>query len=132
MIIVKPRTKFIDLDLNFTKHPATNDVSKIIDARAIGRAIRNLVFTRQYESPFHPEIYCQVHDLLFEPMTQGVTASIKKTIEYCIENFEPRVELVYVNVDPDYANKVYKIVVAYRIVGYSDIFQITFSLERTI
>lgn len=132
MILQKIRTKFTDLDLNFTKHPATNDVTKITDARAIGRAIRNLVFTKQYESPFHPEIYCQVHDMLFEPMTPEVTVSIKKSIDYCIRNFEPRAELVTVNVVPDYSSNSYSITVAYRIVGYMDLYQISFSLERTI
>ena len=132
MIVSKPRTKFIDLDLNFSPHPNTKDVSKLVDARAIGRSIRNLVFTKKYESPFHPEIYCQVHDLLFEPMTPEVTVSIQKSIEYCISNFEPRVELVYVNVVPDYGNRTYNIAVAYNIIGYSDLYQITFSLERTI
>lgn len=132
MIVNRVRTKFTDLDLNFTRHPNTNDVSRLTDARAIGRAIRNLVFTKQYESPFHPEIYCQVHELLFEPMTPNLVVSIRKTIEYCISNFEPRVEVLYVNVSPNYAAKSYLIVVAYRLVGYSDSYQISFSLERTI
>lgn len=132
MIVTKPKSKFIDLDLNFGRHPNTNDVSKLTDARAIGRAIRNLVFTRKYESPFHPEIYCQVQDMIFEPMSPEVTVSIRKSIEYCITNFEPRVELVYVNVLPDYSNKSYQIAVAYKIIGMPDTYQIQFSLERTI
>jgi predicted component of type VI protein secretion system len=65
-------------------------------------------------------------------MTPEVTVSIQKSIEYCISNFEPRVELVYVNVVPDYGNRNYNISVAYNIIGYSDLYQITFSLERTI
>jgi phage baseplate assembly protein W len=132
MIVKQIKTKFTDLDLNFTRHPATNDVSKISDARAIGRAIRNLVFTKKYESPFHPEIYCQVYDMLFEPMSPEVTVSIQKSIEYCISNFEPRAELVAVDVIPDYSSKSYDITIAFRIVGYMDLYQISFSLERTI
>ena len=132
MLVKRIRTRFIDLDLNFSKHPNTNDISKLVDARAIGRSIRNLVFTGKYESPFHPEISCGVRELLFEPMTPSNISTIQKTIEYCIINFEPRVELINVNMNPDYATKVVMVTVVYQIVGLDEVYQISFNLERTI
>ena len=57
---------YVDLDLNFTRHPVTNDVVKIEDVDAVKRSVRNLVNTQFYERPFHPEMGCGVRDLLFE------------------------------------------------------------------
>ena len=45
---------FKDLDLNFTRNPVTNDVTKIEDVDAVKRSVKNLVQTNFYERPFHP------------------------------------------------------------------------------
>lgn len=131
-LVKRTQTRFLDLDLNFTKHPTTNDIPKLADARAIGRAIKNLVFTDIYESPFHPEISCQVRKLLFEPLSGGLIVTIQKTIENAINNFEPRVVLIAVNVEPNYSNNSVIVGVTYQIVGLATMYQISFNLERTI
>ena len=46
---------YVDLDLDFTRHPVTNDVVKIEDVDAVKRSVRNLINTNFYERPFHPE-----------------------------------------------------------------------------
>ena len=51
---------YTDLDLDFTRHPVTNDVVKIEDVNAVKRSVRNLVNTQFYERPFHPELGCGV------------------------------------------------------------------------
>lgn len=132
MIVTRQKNRFIDLDLNFSKHPVTNDVSRVTDAKSVGRAIRNLVFTRMYESPFHPEISCQVTDLLFDQMDPATVNSIQKMIEYSIINFEPRVNLVAVNVFPDYGNRSIDVTVVYMIVGLAETYEISFNLSRVI
>ena len=48
--------RFSDLDLDFTKHPVTKDVSKKINENAIAAAIRNLLLTSHYERPFNPDL----------------------------------------------------------------------------
>ena len=55
---------YSDLNLNFTKNPATNDVARLTDIEAVKRAVRNLVLTNQFERPFHPEIGSSIRDLL--------------------------------------------------------------------
>lgn len=89
---------FTDLNLNFSKHPATADVTKKVNEEAIKASVRNLILTRNYERPFHPEIGCQVHGLLFEnydPITREV---MRRTIFEVIEKFEPRVTVTAVNI----------------------------------
>ena len=51
-----PRSNYIykDLNLFFTKHPMSSDVSKVTDVQAIKRSIRNLILTNKGERLFHP------------------------------------------------------------------------------
>ena len=59
----KATRTYVDLDLDFARHPVTNDIVKIDDVEAVKRSVRNLVNTQFYERPFHPELGCGVRDL---------------------------------------------------------------------
>ena len=39
----KSTRTYVDLDLDFTSHPVTNDVVKITDVEAVKRSVRNLI-----------------------------------------------------------------------------------------
>lgn len=121
---------YLDLDLNFTRHPITNDVSKKTDISAIFTSLKNLVKTNNFESPFHPEIGCQIHSLLFEQMTPDVISSIQRTIKYTIDNFEPRVELLSVIVSPSGHRLL--IDLTFKILSLNIVQTAKFELERTI
>jgi phage baseplate assembly protein W len=99
---------FSDLDLNFTAHPVTKDITRKYDEEAIKAAVKNLVLTQNYERPFHSEIGSQIRGLLFEPATPMLNIMLKRAITDTITNFEPRVRLndVLVRVSPD-NNEVY-------------------------
>lgn len=130
--IVVKRTKFTDIDLNFSKHPISKDITKRVDLNAVVTAVKNLVFTKRYDRLFHPEIYCQVYDMLFENITQTTQIEIKKTIENVLKDFEPRVKILDVNVQtfPD-DNHVY-IELMFQVVGTLETVNTKFALERTI
>ena len=82
---------FSDLNLLFTVNPATRDITKRIDEEAIKASVRNLIQTKNFERPFHPEIGCQLNNLLFENLTPPVFQLMKKTVFDVIEKFEPRI-----------------------------------------
>jgi phage baseplate assembly protein W len=90
--------QFSDLNLLFTRHPVTGDVTKKVDEEAIKASLRNLISTRHYERPFHPEIGCQIHALLFENFTPVTVQIMKRTIFDAINKFEPRVTVLEVNI----------------------------------
>ncbi len=89
---------FSDLNLLFTKSPVTADVTKKIDEEAIKASLRNLVSTKNFERPFHPEIGCQLYGLMFENMYPSVYQTLKKTIFDVVEKFEPRVQMLDVKI----------------------------------
>lgn len=90
---------YTDLNLAFTKHPATGDVTKKTNVEAIKASLKNLIQTKNYERPFHPEIGCQIHGLLFENFTPVIKQVMKRTIEQMIDKFEPRVTLTDVIIE---------------------------------
>ena len=42
---------YSDLNLNFTKNPATKDVARLTDVEAVKRSVRNLILTNRFERP---------------------------------------------------------------------------------
>ena len=89
---------FSDINLLFTKHPVTYDVTRKVDEEAVKASIRNLIQTKNYERPFHPEIGCQISSLLFENFTPMTREIMKKTILDVINKFEPRARLLDVRI----------------------------------
>lgn len=126
----KVRT-FKDLDLNFTAHPVTGDVSKKFDEEAIKRSVRNLVLTRNFEKPFHSEIGSQVKALMFEPYTPFINNVLRQTIIDTISNFEPRVNLIDVFVNGDGDNNAIYVRIEFKIRNTERPVTLDIILERT-
>lgn len=82
---------FADLNLLFTVNPFTRDITKRINEEAIKASVRNLIQTKNFERPFHPEIGCQINNLLFENVTPVIFQIMKKTVFDVLEKFEPRI-----------------------------------------
>ena len=120
-----------DLNLNFTKHPVKQTLTPLTDVAAVKRSVRNLVMYNHYDKPFHPEIGSGVRDLLFENMTPFVSNTLRKLIEDTITNFEPRVRLADVAVNPNFDNNQYEVTVEFYIENSpSELVDMTFNLER--
>ena len=93
---IRNTRQYSDFNLLFSTHPATGDVIRRTDEDAVKQSLRNLISTRHYERPFHPEIGCQLHGLLFENFNPVTVQVMKKTIFDTIDKFEPRVTVLEV------------------------------------
>ena len=69
-----------DLDLNFTRHPVTNDIVRKLDVESIKRSVKNLILTNKYERLFHPEIGSGITSLLFELVSPTTATVLESTI----------------------------------------------------
>ena len=119
-----------DLDLNFGRNVVTNDVNKLTDVEAVKRSVRNLLNTRHYERPFHPEIGAGVRDLLFEPITPLTAINLKRKVEEVLLNFEPRINLVQILATPDIDRNSYHLRIMFYVIGISDPVTVETFLER--
>ena len=122
---------FLDLDLDFEPHPITGDILKLKDAAAIAGSLKNLLMVSHYEKPFHPEIGSGLRKLLFEPLDPFTTTEIKDSITQTIANFEPRISINDLKVQPDYDNNQYVVTLTFFVVNNPNPVTINFFLERT-
>ena len=123
---------FKDISLSFIPHPVTKDLPVIRNERAISRAVRNLVQTIPGEKFFRPLLGSGVRGLLFDFMDVGTSEAIEEEIITVINNYEPRVTNVQVQVDarPDLNN--FDVTIYFDIIGQSlPTQQFTFILEAT-
>jgi len=119
-----------DLDLNFTKHPATGDVSKVSGVEAIKRSIRNLVLSNFYERPFRPHIGSNAHKLLFDNINSMTATFLENSIREVISNFEPRASVIGVKVKQVPDQNGYQAAIAFQPVNLPEPLFITLFLER--
>ena len=122
---------FSDLDLNFTAHPVTKDLTQKFDENAIKQALKNLLQIRHFEKPFHSEIGSPLRELLFEPITPLTEVMAKRAIIDLVANFEPRVELIDVDVIASDDNNALYVNIVFTIVNTERPITLEFVLERT-
>lgn len=106
------KTLFSDLNLAFTAHPATGQVTRKTDREAVRQSVKSLVLTNFYERPFKPDIGCSIRSFLFELWTPVNRQRMENAIKEVIANYEPRAQLLNVIVqdNPDYNSLVVNIV----------------------
>lgn len=122
--------EFKDISMTFQSNPLNRDLIGIKNETAIARAVKNLVLTSQGEKFFNSNFGTGVSKLLFENM-DGMTASIiKDEVTYVLTRYEPRIELMNVNVEPNYDNNEFLTTIQYKIVGIDvPAQQLTFALQ---
>ncbi len=108
---------FKDLSMSFKVNPLNDDLILLKNESAIARSIRNIVFTSPGEKPFNPDFGSNLSKILFELVDDIVAIDIKDEIETSIRNYEPRVELEEVDVEPDFDNNEFNVRINYKIVG---------------
>lgn len=124
------RLNVVDLDLSFSAHPVSGDVSKLTGKRAIEKSLQHLVFLNTFEKPFHPEIAGNIRNLLFELENPFIEIDIRDRLNSLINKYEPRVTIREVKVvsNPDRNSLDIRI---YFNIGPGDIIEsTTVSLER--
>ena len=126
----KSTRTYVDLDLDFTRHPVTNDVVKITDVDAVKRSVRNLINTNHFERPFHPEIGGNVRALLFENMTPLTALNLQRKIEEVLSNFEPRAKITQIIADPDMDRNGYRLEIRFYVIGIQNPITVETFLER--
>ena len=123
---------FRDLSASFQTNPLSNDLIALKNESAIARSVRNLILTEQGERPFQPVLGTGVSRLLFENMDKLTASAIRSEIRTTIENYEPRVEINEIIVEPDFERNAMDVTLQYFIIGIDVPEQeLTFALEPT-
>ena len=122
--------RFVDLDLDFTRNPITNDVSLKFNDEAVKRSIRNIVLTNSGEKPYIPEFGGNIKASLFENFTPVTVVTLKGQIETAIRNFEPRANLLKVEVTERIDSNELIVSIVFSILNSPDPITLEVPLER--
>ena len=128
--MVQQNREYRDLDLNLIPHPVTGDVNILKESEAVKRSIRNLVFTNFYERFFRRDVGSGVVQLLFEPLTVISQRLIQTAIEDVIRNYEPRAEIISVDVRASVDENGYEASILFYIVNQIEPIQVDLFLKR--
>ena len=108
---------FKDISMTFQSNPLSSDLIALKNETAIARSIRNIVFTLPGEKFFNENFGSRVSRSLFENVDEISASIIRDEIRNSINNYEPRVQLIEVQTNPDYDNGSFDVVINYRIIG---------------
>ena len=108
---------FKDISMSFKFNPLSGDLITLKNENAIARAVRNIVSTTPGEKLFDPDFGSSVSEILFENVDDITAVSIQDEIKNCLGNYEPRVELIDVFVDPNFDENQFDVTITYRIIG---------------
>lgn len=119
-----------DIDLSFTANALSGDIGKKFDVNAVKQSVKSLLLTKPNEKFFHPERGSGLDQYLFEPMSPGIEISLAKTIELLITNFEPRCQILGIDVTPNYDLNYYYITLNFKVIGINEPQELTVQLTR--
>lgn len=122
--------RFIDLDIDFKKHPTTGDVVRVFDENAVQQSIFNLLLTRPYDVPFIPSKGSNIQGILFEPVSPFSVAKLRTEIESTINKWEPRANLKDVIVTITDSEDSYDVTIIFTLINSTYPTKITFVLDR--
>ena len=132
MAITRNSKAFKDISLTFVPHPVTKDLPVLINERAIVRSVRNLVETIPTERFFNSLIGTDIRGSLFENFSRNTAIIIEDQIRETINNFEPRVDNVRVEIASSPDTNTLDVKVLFDIIGLEQPTQsFTFILEPT-
>ena len=117
MAIQRISRSFKDISLSFSPHPVTKDLPILKNENAIVRSVRNLVQTIPTERFFNSNIGSDVQDSLFGFVDYGTASLIEDQILTTVTYFEPRVENLEVEVEPQTDNNTFGVIVRFDVVG---------------
>jgi phage baseplate assembly protein W len=80
---------------------AGGGIALVSQEREIEESIRLILGTAYGERPFRPEFGCGIHDYVFAPADAGTAGRIAYEVEVSLERWEPRIDVVSVEVTFD-------------------------------
>jgi phage baseplate assembly protein W len=96
--------------------PLRGDIALSRYDRDVKEAIRIILETAPGERVMRPRFGCGIHDLVFEEINATTLFAVEATVREALITYEPRIELLAINVDPREAlNGMLLIAIRYRL-----------------
>jgi len=126
---------YTDLDFAFRPIQMESDLPGDIalkkDVEAVKQSVLNILKTNRGEKPFLPSFGSNIKSYLFENIDESTRILIEEDIVFSLRNFEPRVNIIFVNVENLEDNNEVKISIELEIITPIQVTAtVEFALER--
>lgn len=120
---------YSDIDFSLTK-TQYSDATILEDLDAVKQSLKNIIFTKKGSRIRYrnPEFGSNIHKLLFEKVNKITAIQIRNEIITVVNNFEPRVKIINVNVVGDPDEKMYSVIIEYTLVNLAIENELTLNL----
>jgi phage baseplate assembly protein W len=110
--------------------PVAPDTSGALGIAAYDESVRQAVWivlgTAKGERVMHPDFGCGIHDLVFELNTAATAGRVTKAVKEALLAFEPRIDLLDVQVQAQSGGEVLQISLDYRVRATNNTFNLVF------
>ena len=157
IVLSKKDKTYIDISLSFQPSPVTNDITLLLNERAINNAIKNIVLVSPGEDVFFRDFGTQTNQFLFDFIDEVSAGLLQQEITRAIKFCEPRVtfdpvsskagysasnrdnpaafsygtDVLGVSVEAREEQNEYEVTIKYRIVGGETIYRTNVLLTPT-
>ena len=122
---------YSDFFTDFSRHVNTGQLNKKTNEDAVKQSVRNLLLTDHYERPFQPKIGSNLRALLFENWTPALQLQCEKYIEEVFDLYEPRADLLNIQVVPNIDGHAISVTISFRIINSTEPTTLELLVERT-
>lgn len=92
---------YTDFNISLDANPLTGDLVLLTNEKAINSALRNLLTVNKGEYLFQPDKGSTLNGMLFENRTPAVMKLIKEMVKDTIKIYEPRADVLSVDVSSE-------------------------------
>ena len=121
---------YSDFTRNFAKTPVGNELSRVINDNSIQQSLKNLILTNLGERLFQPYVGSNVLASLFENNNQENFSELEFYIQNTIDNNEPRVNLLAINIGEGQSEHELLVEIVYNTINNPEEVTFTFILKR--
>ena len=133
--MLTPTTKrkpeiYSDFHKDMTQSPINFDLARKIDEDAVKESIKNLILTDRGERLFQPDIGSDIRKMLFENINSATVEIIKNLVRTTIRNYEPRANLIGVDVLTSIDSLQVNIIITFNIINRIEPIVFAVTLDR--
>lgn len=119
-------------------YPVSVDETGAFTSAAYEESVRQSVWiilgTAKGERVMRPEFGCGIYDLVFDINSAATAGRVAQAVRDALLVFEPRIDVVEVNVEPDNGGEAMLISIDYQVRATNNLFNVVypFYLERSL
>jgi phage baseplate assembly protein W len=126
----KKRTLYSDFFKDLTVNPISGDLALRTNEESIKESLKNLILTDRGERLFQPNLGSDVRASLFENASPVILKIMEERVRDVINNFEPRISLIDVDVTSLYDDNRVKVTIYFYVKNREDPLSVDVFIER--